>query len=53
MERVVKECARHLISELSADACIEVRSLPGIDKNKIFVQDVDAFIDKEVTTIFQ
>lgn len=48
MDRVVKQCAKHLISELSPDTCIGIRSLPGIDKNKGFVQEVDAFIDKEV-----
>ncbi|CAD7086722.1 unnamed protein product [Hermetia illucens] len=51
MERVVKQCAQHLISEMTADLCIEIRSLPGIDKNKSFVQEVDAFIDKEFPAV--
>uniref|UniRef100_A0A0K8TMM0 BTB domain-containing protein n=1 Tax=Tabanus bromius TaxID=304241 RepID=A0A0K8TMM0_TABBR len=51
MDRVVKECARHLIQELSSDTCIEIRSLPGIDKNKGFVQEVDTFIDKTFTAV--
>jgi influenza virus NS1A-binding protein len=49
MDRVVTECARHLIAELSFDTCIDIRSLPGINKNKNFVQEVDAFIFKEVS----
>ena len=48
MESVVRQCARHLISELSSDTCIEIRSLPGIDKNIGFVNEVDAFINNEV-----
>lgn len=51
MDRVVKHCAQHLISELSSDSSIEIRSLPGIDKNKGFVQEVDAFIDKEFAAV--
>lgn len=52
IDNVVRECARHLVEELCADSCIETRSLPGINKNKTFVQDVDAFIAKEVRTNF-
>lgn len=48
IDNVVRECARHLVEELCADSCIETRSLPGINKNKTFVQSVDAFISKEV-----
>ena len=48
MDRVVKECMRHLIKNLSVDNCIETRSLPGIAKNKTFVDQVDAFIAREV-----
>ena len=48
MDSVVKECARHLVSELSVESCIETRSLPGINKNAGFVQDVDTYIAKEV-----
>lgn len=53
MDRVVKQCAKHLISELSPDSCIEIRSLPGIDKNKSFVLEVDTFINKEFTAVAQ
>lgn len=48
MDRVVKECARHLIKNLSIDNCIETRSLPGIAKNKLFVEEVESYIAKEV-----
>lgn len=51
IDKVFAECARHLIEELSADSCIEIRSLPGISKNKQFVTDVDDFISKEVGVI--
>lgn len=49
IDNVVRECARHLVEELCADSCIETRSLPGINKNKTFVQNVDTFIAKEVS----
>ncbi|XP_049281776.1 influenza virus NS1A-binding protein-like isoform X1 [Anopheles funestus] len=46
IDSVVKECARHLVSELEPDICIETRSLPGIERNRRFVQEVDAYIAK-------
>lgn len=49
MERVVNECARHLVSDLSTDTCIETRSLPGINRNKNFVQKVDTYISEHVS----
>ncbi|XP_055390528.1 influenza virus NS1A-binding protein homolog isoform X2 [Condylostylus longicornis] len=51
MERCFKQCAQHLISELSPDTCIEIRSLPGIDKNTSFVNQVDAFINSEFAAV--
>lgn len=51
METVVRECARHLITELTADSCIDIRSLPGINGNKTFTMDLDAFINKNVNII--
>jgi len=48
MDRVVKECTRHLIKNLNVENCIETRSLPGIARNKAFVEQVDTFIAKEV-----
>lgn len=46
IDTVVKECARHMVSELEPETCIETRSLPGINRNKNFVQEVDAYIAK-------
>lgn len=48
IDRVARRCAQHLIKYLSVDNCIEIRSLSGIARNKEFVQQVDAFIAKEV-----
>lgn len=48
IDKVIKECAKHLIKHLSLDNCVEIRSLPGIARNKEFVQQVDSFIAKEV-----
>lgn len=53
IDRVYGECARHLIEELSADTCIEIRSLPGISKNKQFVTAVDDFISREVNKSYR
>ncbi|CAH1100219.1 unnamed protein product [Psylliodes chrysocephalus] len=51
MERVTRICAQHLIKHLSVDNCVEIRSLPGIAKNKEFIQQVDAFIMTEFAKI--
>lgn len=51
IDAVVRECARHLVEDLCADTCIEARSLPGINKNKTFVQSVDTFIAKEFNAV--
>ncbi|XP_045467411.1 influenza virus NS1A-binding protein homolog A-like isoform X2 [Harmonia axyridis] len=51
MERVSKICAQHLIKHLNVDNCIEIRSLPGIARNKEFMQHIDAFIAKEFTQV--
>ncbi|KAG5891762.1 hypothetical protein JTB14_012496 [Gonioctena quinquepunctata] len=51
MERVSRICAQHLIKHLSVDNCIEIRSLPGIARNKEFIQQVDAFIASEFPKI--
>nr|CAI5827801.1 unnamed protein product [Callosobruchus analis] len=51
MDRVTKCCAQYLIKHLNVDNCIEIRSLPGISKNKEFIQQVDAFIEKEFPKI--
>lgn len=48
IDRVVKECAKHLIKNLSVENCVDIRSLPGIARNKVFVQQVDSYIAREV-----
>lgn len=53
IDTVVRECARHLVEELCPDSCISTRSLPGINKNKLFVGAVDAFIAKEFAAVTQ
>uniref|UniRef100_A0A1L8DLL9 BTB domain-containing protein n=1 Tax=Nyssomyia neivai TaxID=330878 RepID=A0A1L8DLL9_9DIPT len=53
MDRVVSECARHLVVELTPESCIETRSLPGIAKNKAFVIEVDSFIAKQFAEVNQ
>lgn len=51
MDRVTRICAQHLIKHLSVDNCVEIRSLPGIARNKDFIQQVDAFIAQEFSRI--
>ncbi|XP_066249002.1 influenza virus NS1A-binding protein homolog isoform X1 [Euwallacea similis] len=51
MDRVVKTCGKHLIKHLSVENCVEIRSLPGIAKNKDFLQQIDAFISKNFPEI--
>lgn len=48
MERVVNECASHLINDLTKDTCLDTRSLPGINHNKSFVEKVDQYIAENV-----
>lgn len=52
MEGVVNECARHLITELTADSCVEIRSLPGISGNKTFIAALDSFINSNVSIFY-
>ncbi|KAF2892512.1 hypothetical protein ILUMI_13656 [Ignelater luminosus] len=47
MDRVARKCAQHLITHLSVDNCVDIRSLPGIARNKEFIQEVDNYIAKE------
>lgn len=49
MERVVNECASHLINDLTKDTCLDTRSLPGINRNKSFVAKVDQYIAENVS----
>lgn len=49
MEQVVNQCAAHLVKDLSLETSLETRSLPGINKNKDFVDKVDQFITEHVS----
>lgn len=51
MDRVVKICAKHLIKHLSVDNCIDIRSLPGIARNKDFIQQIDVYISENFSDI--
>lgn len=51
MDRVVKICAKHLIKHLTVESCVEIRSLPGIARNKDFIQQIDSFISKNFAEI--
>ncbi|XP_054274096.1 influenza virus NS1A-binding protein homolog isoform X2 [Macrosteles quadrilineatus] len=53
MDRVAKECARHLIQHMDAESCIEIRSLPGIARNKTFVAQVDSYIAQQFEEVSQ
>lgn len=48
IDRVARKCAQHLIKYLSTENCIEIRSLPGIAKNKDFIKQVDEYIGLNV-----
>ncbi|CAB3383101.1 Hypothetical predicted protein [Cloeon dipterum] len=47
MDKVVRVCSQYLIQHLDAKNCVEIRSLPGISKNKQLVAKVDRFITKQ------
>ncbi|XP_019552972.3 influenza virus NS1A-binding protein isoform X1 [Aedes albopictus] len=51
IDTVVKECARYMVNDLEPETCVDTRSLPGINRNKSFVQEVDAYIAKNFTEI--
>lgn len=51
MDRVAKECARHLIQHLNIENCIDIRSLPGIAKSKTFVAQIDSYIANQVNYV--
>ncbi|KAL1115136.1 hypothetical protein AAG570_007167 [Ranatra chinensis] len=44
MERVSRECASHLVQNLSVETCIETRSLPGIVRDRAVLAKVDNYI---------
>ncbi|XP_059476948.1 influenza virus NS1A-binding protein homolog A-like isoform X2 [Neocloeon triangulifer] len=47
MDKVIQVCSQYLIQHLDVKNCIEIRSLPGINKNKQLVAKVDRFINKQ------
>ncbi|XP_055636407.1 influenza virus NS1A-binding protein-like isoform X2 [Toxorhynchites rutilus septentrionalis] len=53
IDNVIKECARHMVSDLEPETCIETRSLPGINRNKNFVQEVDTYIANNFAVVSQ
>ncbi|XP_022913715.1 influenza virus NS1A-binding protein homolog isoform X2 [Onthophagus taurus] len=53
IDRVARKCAQYLINHLSVENCIEIRSLPGIAKNKEFIHQVDNFIANNFDQINQ
>ncbi|XP_055602815.1 influenza virus NS1A-binding protein-like isoform X1 [Uranotaenia lowii] len=53
IDNVITECARHMVDQLEPECCIEIRSLPGINRNKKFVQEVDGYITKNFAEVTQ
>ncbi|KAF4522492.1 hypothetical protein B566_EDAN002577 [Ephemera danica] len=53
MEKVIQVCSQYLIQNLDIGTCIEIRSLPGIIRNKAFVAKVDRFIAKQFDAVSQ
>lgn len=48
MERVVNYCAQYLVDNLDPATAIEIRSLPGIQRNSELAARVDAYLAEEV-----
>lgn len=48
MERVVNYCAQFLVDHLDPATAIEIRALPGIQRNPELAARVDAFLAAEV-----
>ena len=51
MDRVVRQCAQHLLSSITVANCIETRSLPGIERDTELVKQIDAFIAANVSSL--
>ena len=49
MERVVNYCAQYLVDHLDPATAIEIRALPGIQRNPELAARVDAYLASEVT----
>jgi influenza virus NS1A-binding protein len=52
MDKVIQVCSQYLIQHLDVKNCIEIRSLPGICKNKQLVAKVDRYVSKQVQLLF-
>lgn len=50
MDRVVRQCAQHLLSSITVANSIETRSLPGIERDTELVKQIDAFIASNVSS---
>ena len=53
MERVVNYCAQYLVDHLDPATAIEIRSLPGIQRNSELAARVDAYLAAEVDCLHQ
>jgi influenza virus NS1A-binding protein len=51
MERVVNFCAQYLVDNLDPATAIEIRSLPGIQRNLELAARVDSFLASEISTV--
>lgn len=51
MERVVNYCAQYLVDNLDPATAIEIRSLPGIQRNSELAARVDAYLAEEITSV--
>lgn len=51
MERVVNYCAQYLVDHLDPATAIEIRALPGIQRNPELAARVDAYLASEVSPI--
>lgn len=49
MERVVNNCAQYLVDHLDPATAIEIRALPGIQRNPDLAARVDAYLASEVS----
>ena len=52
MERVVNYCAQFLVDHLDPATAIEIRALPGIQRNPELSARVDAFLAAEAFNLF-
>lgn len=50
MERVSRSCGEYLISQLTPDNCLSVRSIPGIAADAALVERLDHYIQEQVST---